>query len=432
MSNTKQITEAELEILQHKSFSYFLHETNPVNGLVIDKTAPDWPASIAATGLALATYPVAVERKFMLRAAAVERTLATLRFFWNSAQGTESDATGYKGFYYHFLDMQTGKRAWKCELSTIDSTFLLAGALTAGVYFDGNTADEQEIRTLADSLYRRADWQWAQNHGATVTNGWKPEDGFLKYRWEGYDEAMLLYILGLGSPDHPLTSDCYAAWTSTYRWEQRYGYDYLYAGALFTYQLSHCWIDFRGIQDEFMRKKGIDYFENSRRATYVQQQYAIDNPLKFAGYSHCCWGITASDGPGPDTIKMSGIERQFFNYVGRGVPYGPDDGTIAPWAAVTSLPFAPEIVLPAIDYYINKVKLTEFNLYGFKATFNPTYPVTSSNPNGWISPWHYGLNQGPIVLMIENYHTGLLWQWMRQCPYIANGLKRAGFSGGWL
>jgi len=432
MSNNKQITEAELKILQHKSFSYFLNETNPVNGLVIDKTAPDWPASIAVTGLALAAYPVAVERKFMLHAAAVERTLATLRFFWGSAQGTESDATGYKGFYYHFLDMHTGKRAWKCELSTIDSTFLLAGALTAGVYFDGNTADEQEIRTLADSLYRRADWQWAQNHGATVTHGWKPEDGFLKYRWEGYDEAMLLYILGLGSPDHPLTSDCYAAWTSTYRWEQRYGYDYLYAGALFTYQLSHCWIDFRGIQDEFMRKKGIDYFENSRRATYVQQQYAIDNPLKFAGYNQRCWGITASDGPGPNTLKISGIERQFLNYVGRGVPYGPDDGTIAPWAAVTSLPFAPEIVLPAIDYYINEVKLAEFNPYGFKSTFNPTYPVTSSNPNGWISPWHYGLNQGPIVLMIENYHTGLLWQWMRQCPYIANGLKRAGFSGGWL
>ena len=432
MSNTKQITEAELEILQHKSFSYFLHETNPVNGLVIDKTASDWPASIAATGLALAAYPVAVERKFMLRAAAVERTLATLRFFWSSPQGTESDATGYKGFYYHFLDMHTGQRAWKCELSTIDSTFLLAGALTAGVYFDGNTAYEHEIRTLADSLYHRADWQWAQNHGALVTHGWKPESGFLKYCWEGYDEAMLLYILGLGSPDHPLSEDCYAAWTSTYRWEHRYGYDYLYAGPLFTHQLSHCWIDFRGIQDKFMRKKEIDYFENSKRATYVQQQYAIDNPLNFAGYNQRSWGITASDGPGPNTLKISGIERQFLNYIGRGAPYGPDDGTIAPWAAVTSLPFAPEIVLPTIDYYINEVKLAEFNPYGFKATFNPTYPVKSSNPYGWISPCHFGLNQGPIVLMIENYHTGLLWRLMRKCPYIANGLKRAGFSGGWL
>ena len=163
---------------------------------------------------------------------------------------------------------------------------------------------------------------------------------------------MLLYILGLGSPTHPLPESCYTAWISTYRWEHCYGYEYLYAGPLFTHQLSHIWIDFRGIQDAFMRDKGIDYFENSRRATYVQQQYAIDNPLKFAGYGRYCWGITASDGPGPDTIKVSGIERQFFDYVGRGVPYGPDDGTIAPWAVVTSLPFAPEIVLPTIDYFI--------------------------------------------------------------------------------
>ena len=432
MSRRKLTIEAELEKLQHESFNYFLTETNPVNGLVIDKTAADWPASIAAIGLALASYPVAVTRGYMERSAAVERTLTTLRFFWNSPQGTEPDATGYRGFYYHFLDMQTGRRAWQCELSTVDSTFLLAGALTAGIYFDADNPDEREIRTLADALYCRADWQWAQNQGATVTQGWTPEGGFLEYRWEGYDEAMLLGILGLGSPTHPLPESSYTAWASTYQWDHCYGYDYLYAGPLFTHQLSHIWIDFRGIQDAFMREKGLDYFENSRRATYVQQQYAVDNRLKFAGYGECCWGITASDGPGPATIKVNGIQRQFFNYVGRGVPYGPDDGTIAPWAVVASLPFAPEIVLPTLDYCINQVKLTENNLYGFKATYNPTYPVKSQNSSGWISPWHFGLNQGPIVLMIENYRTGLLWKLMRDCPYIANGLRRAGFSGGWL
>ena len=181
-----------------------------------------------------------------------------------------------------------------------------------------------------------------------------------------------------------------------------------------------------------MREKGIDYFENSRRATYVHQQYAIDNPLKFEGYGECCWGITASDGPGPNTLKVNGIQRQFFDYMGRGVPYGPDDGTIAPWAVVASLPFAPEIVLPTLDYFINQAKLTEANPYGFKATYNPTYPVKSNNPSGWVSPWHYGLNQGPIVLMIENYRTGLLWQLMRESPYIISGLRRAGFRGGWL
>jgi hypothetical protein len=355
-----------------------------------------------------------------------------LRFFWDSPQGPEPDASGYKGFYYHLLEMRTGRRAWKYELSTIESVFLLAGALTVGLYFDADAADEREIRSLADSLYRRADWPWAQNAGATVTHGWKPETGFLKCRWEGYDEAMLLYVLGLGSPDHPLPESCYAAWASTYRWEHCHGYEYLYAGPLFTHQLSHIWIDFRGIQDAFMRAKGIDYFENSRRATYVQQQYAMDNPLKFASYGRRCWGITASDGPGPDTIKVNGIERQFFGYLGRGVPYGPDDGTIAPWAAVSSLPFAPELVLPAIDYYINHVKLAHTNPYGFKATFNPTYPVNSSNPHGWVSPWHCGLNQGPIVFMIENHRTGLLWRLMRDSPYIVSGLRRAGFSGGWL
>jgi hypothetical protein len=230
MSSRKLSADADLELLQYESFSYFLHETNPVNGLVIDKTATNWPASIAATGLALAAYPVAVEHGFMPRAAAVERTLTTLRFFWNSPQGPQPDASGYQGFYYHFLDMQTGRRARQCELSTVDSALLLAGALTAGMYFDADTADEHDIRTLADALYRRADWQWAQNHEATVTHGWKPESGFLNYRWEGYDEALLLYILGLGSPVHPLPENSYAAWASTYQWEHSYGYDYLYAG----------------------------------------------------------------------------------------------------------------------------------------------------------------------------------------------------------
>lgn len=431
MEHDKLTLDAELEKLQRESFDYFIHEANPINGLVLDKTTANWPASIAATGLALASYPVAVERSFMSRAKAVERTLNTLRFFWNSPQGPEIDATGYKGFYYHFLDMKTGRRAWLCELSTVDTTFLLAGMLIAGIYFDANTTKEQEIRTLADALYCRVDWQWAQNQGATVTHGWKPESGFLPYRWQGYDEAMLLYILGLGSSTHPLLQNSYTAWANTYEWKQIYGYDYLYAGSLFTHQLSHIWVDFRDIQDAFMREKASNYFENSRRATYVQQQYAICNPLDFVGYNACCWGITASDGPGPETLKINGTDRQFFNYVARDVPYGPDDGTIAPWAAITSLPFAPEIVIPMIDHCIYILKLKEGNRYGFKATFNQTYQG-KSYPSGWVSPWHYGINQGPMVLMTENYRTGLLWQLLKSCPYLIKGLKRAGFTGGYL
>lgn len=442
MNGIPTTIDAELEKLQLGTFTYFLRETNPDNGLVLDKTAANWPASIAATGLGLACYPVAVERGFVSRAAAIERTLTTLRFFWHSPQGPEPDATGYKGFYYHFLDMNTGRRAWNCELSTVDTAFLLAGMLTAAQYFEGSSPDEQEIRTLADALYQRTDWQWAQNQGDTLTHGWTPENGFLPFRWEGYDEGMLMYTLGLGSPTHPLPESSYTAWVSTYTWVNCYGYEHLYAGPLFTHQLSHIWIDFRKIQDAFMRDKGIDYFENSRRATLIQQQYAIHNPLNFVGYGECCWGITASDGPGPDALRINGIQRRFFDYVGRGVPYGPDDGTIAPWAAITSLPFAPEIVLPVLEHYVYKLKvsivlpvrdhyikleLSEGPAYRFQATFNLTYA-----PHGWVSPWEFGINHGPLFLMIENYRTGFLWELMRGCPYIVNGLKRAGFKGGWL
>jgi hypothetical protein len=182
-----------------------------------------------------------------------------------------------------------------------------------------------------------------------------------------------------------------------------------------------------------MRAKGIDYFENSRRATHVQQRYAIENPRKFAGCGKHCWGITASDGPGPETLKLDGVEREFFDYLGRGVPYGPDDGTIAPWAVLASLPFAPEIVLPAVDFFIHEVKLKKSGDYGFKASFNPTHPARSGDPDGWwISPRHFGLNQGPIVLMIENYRTEMPWRLMRGCSYIQKGLHQAGFTGGWL
>jgi hypothetical protein len=433
MNQRPPATEADLTALQRETFSYFLNEANPLNGLIADKTAENWPASIAATGLALASYPIGVACGYMTRRSAIKRTLATLRFFWNSPQGPEPDATGHHGFYYHFLDMQTGRRAWDCELSTVDSTFLLAGALAAGAYFDGDTAEEREIRSLADALYRRADWNWARNGGLTVTHGWRPETGFIAYRWEGYDEALLLYILGLGSPTHPLPPDSYAAWSSTYRWEQSYGYDYLYAGPLFIHQLSHVWIDFRGIQDAAMGEKGIDYFENSRRATFVQQCYAIENPRKFASYGSHCWGITASEGPGPATLTIDGRERSFFDYLARGVTQGPDDGTLAPWAVVASLPFAPEIVLPAIDYCIHQAKLKDSNAYGFKASYNPTHPGEPGNPFGWwVSPWHFGLNEGPVVLMIENYRSGMLWELMRNCSYVRDGLRRAGFTGGWL
>jgi hypothetical protein len=424
------LTDEELDALQWTTLEYYIREENYSNGLIADKTQPGSPASIAAVGMALATLALAAERAYLPRELMAERVLNKLQFFWSSPHGPEPDATGYKGLYYHFLDMKSGRRVWNCELSTVDSAFLLAGALTAATYFDRDTEDEYEIRSLADALYRRADWRWALNGGATVTHGWKPETGFLPYRWNGFDEALLLYVLGLGSPTYPLPEASYAAWASTYAWKTIYGYEYLYSGPLFTHQLSHLWIDFRGIQDAFMRDRGIDYFENSRRATYVHQQYAIRNLLEFEGYNVLCWGLTASDGPGWTVRKVKGIERRFFDYLARGAPYGPDDGTIAPWAVVASLPFAPEIVLPTIKNF-SQMDLGMLDPYGFKATFNRTFPVEGKE-HGWVSPWHFGIDQGPIILMIENYRTGLLWRLMQRCPYIIAGLRRAGFKNGWL
>jgi hypothetical protein len=427
----KPMSDEALGRLQRDTFGYFKNETNLRNGMVPDNTRKGSHASIAAIGLGLASYPVGVERSFISRDEAVDRVLTTLRFFWNSPQGKEPDATGYKGFYYHFLHMDTGRRAWECELSTIDSAILIAGALAAATYFDGQSEPEHELRTVADDLYRRADWKWALNDNGKVSMGWKPESGFLPYCWEGHNEAILLHVLGLASPTHPLPAETYKAFTSTYNWKEIYHYEFLYGGPLFMHQLSHLWIDFRGMQDEFMREHGIDYFENSRRATYVQQQYAIDNPQEFRGYGENAWGITASDGPGPAVLKIDGIERRFFDYEARGAPYGPDDGTLAPWAAVASLPFAPEIVLPALQYF-NDVYPEMTSKYGFKCSFNPTFIEDHQSERGWISKGYYGLDQGPVVIMIENYRTGFFWELMRKCRYLGDGLRAAGFMGGWL
>jgi hypothetical protein len=425
--------EARLDALQRHSFEYFLRETNLANGLVADKSQPGSPASIAAVGFALAAYPVGVERGWMTRTDALARTLTVLRFFWASPQGTAPDATGNQGLYYHFLDMSTGRRAGLCELSTIDSTFLLAGMLAAAAYFDHEDEKEQAVRTLADALYRRADWAWACNAAATVTHGWTPEGGFLPFRWRGYDEATLLYVLGLGSPTHPLPAESYAAWTSTYEWKTIYGHELLYGGPLFVHQYSHIWLDMRGIQDAFARDKGIDYCENSRRATYVQREYAILNPLDFAGYGENFWGLTASDGPGWTTRRIKGIERKFFDYAARGAPYGPDDGTVAPWAVAASLPFAPEIVLPSLQHF-QDVYPQVTGEYCFRCSFNLSYSdkTESNKGTGWTSPYHFGINLGPVVLMCENHRSDLLWRLMRSCPYVISGLRRAGFMGGWL
>ena len=414
---------------QRAAFEYFLENYDPECGLTADTDRPGSPASIAAVGFALSCYPVGVERGWIARADAAARALVTLRFFWSSPQNKQSDASGYKGFYYHFLDMKTGNRVWRSELSTIDTTLLLAGALTASVYFAQDTPSEIEIRALADAIYRRVDWEWARGGQATVRLGWKPKSGYLPYGWEGYSEAILLYVLGLGSPSHPLPDDSFMAWTATYQWETIYDIECLYAGPLFIHHFSQAWIDFDGVRDGFMREKGSDYFENSRRAAYVHREYARRNPHDFVGYHENCWGLTACDGPGPATRRVGAAKRRFLGYAARGAPHGPDDGTIGPCTALASLPFAPKIALAALRHFHSHYPemIRDSRMPG---GFNPTLP--GAGPAGWVSEGHFGLDQGIVVLMIENYRSRLIWTLMRQCPYIAAGLRRAGFAGGWL
>jgi hypothetical protein len=421
--------DALLDRFQRAAFGYFLETFNPANGLSADTTRLGAPASIAVVGFALSAYPVGVERGWIARDEAAARALTTLRFFWNARQDIGEDATGHKGFFYHFLDMATGARVWRSELSPIDTTLLVAGMLTAAAYFAHDTPAETEIRSLADAIYRRVDWSWAQAGKATVRQGWKPKSGFLHYGWEGYSEAILLYALGLASPTHRLSDASYVAWTETYQWENIYGRDLLYAGPLFIHLYSHAWIDFVDLRDRFMREKRSDYFENSRRAVWIQREYARRNPYGYLGYDENSWGLTANDGPGFKTLRVDGRKRRFFSYAARGVPYGPDDGTLAPWAPLASMPFEPESSLSALRQLCARhPRVVEGSR--LPSGFNPT--LMDAGPDGWISEGYFGLDQGIIVLMVENYRSGLIWRLMQSCPYLGQGLRRAGFRGAWL
>jgi hypothetical protein len=418
--------EALIARVQHAAFSYLLDYANTETGLVADTSRRGSPCSVAVVGFALSCYPIAIRNGWLSRADAAVRTLKVLRFFSQSTQSEKPDATGYKGFYYHFIDVQTGKRVWQCELSLIDTALLIAGVLVAGRYFDGD--GESEIRGLADALYRRVDWRWAQDGTPGLSQGWKPECGFLHYGWEGYNEATLLYVLGLGSPTFPLTESGYVRWSLTYQWENLLGRDVLYSGPLFTHLFSHAWIDFRGIRDTFMREKASDYFENTKNAIAIHREYGERNPHGFRAYSRDFWGVTAGDGPVDEEMRENGRDLRFFGYMSRGVPYGPDDGTIAPWAMLATLPFAAEVALAGtrrlLEMYPQVCSQNRFS-----SGFNPTL---RRETGGWLSEGWYGLDQGLLMMMIENHRTGLIWEIMRRCNYVRDGLKRAGFEGGWL
>ncbi|HEV8266216.1 MAG TPA: glucoamylase family protein [Gemmatimonadales bacterium] len=394
-------------------------------------------------GFALTAYPVGVERGWITRGQAADRTRTTLRFFWTATQDSAAtNVTGYKGFFYHFLDMGTGKRFQTVELSTIDTSLLLAGILFAQSYFDRNDSTETEIRALADSIYFRVDWNWAQARAPAVSMGWRPESGFINADWIGYNEAMILLFLALGSPTHPIDSTSgWSAWVSGYDWGTYYGQAFVQFAPLFGHEYSHVWIDFRGIKDSYMRGRGIDYFENSRRATLSQRAYAIANPGGWRGYTSDVWGLTACDGPANVTLTLAGRSREFHTYWARGAALGDirDDGTICPTAVGGAVPFAPEITIPALMAMRRTYGDALFKQYGFLDAFNPTFTASGQQQTGTVDPtlgWfdvdYLGIDQGPILLMVENHRTGFVWQVMRRNPHIVRGLKRAGFTGGWL
>ncbi|HWQ86480.1 glucoamylase family protein [Brevundimonas sp.] len=438
----------EIDELQLRTFRWFTHVTNRANGLTPDRWPTESFSSVAAVGFALTCWPIGVERGWMSREEARERTLTTIRFFHDAPQGPQATGvSGYKGFFYHFLDMETGHRFGRTELSTVDTTLLVAGMLFAARWFDGDHADEAEIRRLAQAVYERVEWDWAVVRPNRISMGWHPETGFIPADWHIYNEGMLVLLLAIGSPTHPVPAAVWDEWCSVYDWSwtDRWGPAHLAFPPLFGHQYSHMFVDFRSIYDPWIRAKiretgeEFDYRINSVRAVQAQRRYAIDNPMGWAGYSADVWGLTACDGPGDFRQVIDGREREFFSYSARG-PGDRDDGTIAPTAAMASYPFAPAEVTACLKAMKARYGAGIYTEFGFLDSFNPTLTQRDGRlqhgrivPNvGWVDGDYLGIDQGPIVIQIENHRSDAVWKRMRGEPNIIRGLKQAGFSGGWL
>ncbi len=432
--------------IERRTFDYFWETTDARTGLAPDRHPSRPFSSIAAIGFALTAYPIGAERGWITRGQAAERTLATLRFLHVAPMGPEAAGrSGHRGFYYHFLDMRSGQRFDKwVELSSVDTGLMMMGVLFAQSYYDGDDAREREIRGLAETLYGRVEWDWMRPRAPLISMGWNPDtQSFIDHDWKGYNEAMLVYVLALGSPTHPVEPEAWTAWTRSYgrNWGELQGQTHLRFGPQFGHQYSHVWIDFRGIRDDYMRERGFDYFENSRRATLAQHAYAVANPMGWKGNDGKVGGLTASDGPQATRQAWRGEPREFRGYSARGP--GPvdgfDDGTLAPTAALGSLPFAPEVVIPAAEAMRTRYGDDLYGRYGFLDAFNPSFeydvPLVTGKivpGKGWFASDHLGIDQGPILAMIANHRDGFVWRVMKRNPHIRRGLERAGFRGGWL
>jgi hypothetical protein len=404
--------DAFMNYLQQANFDYFWYTANPTNGLIPDRSTAGSACSIASVGFGLTAIGIAIDHGWITRDQGASRVLTTLNTFWNGPQGPgASGVIGYNGWFYHFLNMYTATRSDNTvELSSIDTALLLGGILYAKQYFNGTNVVETNIRTTAGAIYNRVNWTWMSpdipgTNG--VRMGWLPTSGFSTFGdWIGYDEGMLIYLLGIGAPSNSLPASCWSYWTSGYNWASFYGYSFVIFPPLFGHEYSHCWIDFRHVGDLYMNAANSTYFENSHRAALAQQAYCIADPGGWAGYNDLIWGLTASDDP--------------YGYSAHGAPPAENDnGTIAFTASGGAMAFAPEISLPALkNFYINGKKKF-WTQYGFIDAFNLSA--------AWYDNAELGIDQGPIVIMTENYRNQNVWRLFMQNPEIQTGLQLAGF-----
>ncbi len=397
-----------LDDIERRSFRYFWDQANPRTGLVLDRVRsdgkPDEPwhqnvASIAATGFGLTAICIAAQHRWISRDTARARILTTLRFF-------ASQAPQVHGWFYHFMDSSSGQRVWNSEISSIDTALLLSGILTARRAF----GDDSEIMTLATLIYNRVNFQWMLDGSRDVLrHGWRPETGFLKYDWDSYSELMILYVLAIGSPTHPISP------SSWYNWKlpvvQQDNYTYVGGGPLFTQQYSQAYVDLRDRTQVQLAPTNtyvpsVNYFANAVAATRAQQAMAVALSRKFPGYSSEIWGITASE-----SVK---------GYLSWGGSSNDPriDGTVVPSAAGGSLMFAPDICIPALRSMLVKYGKQIYGPYGFADAFNPT--------TGWVSPWVLGIDAGITLLSSENLRTGAVWRWFMANPEVDHALDLVG------
>ncbi len=376
---------ALVDAVAHETFDYFWYEANPANGLIKDRSTPDSPASIAAVGFGLAAIPVAVDRGWITYDQGYERVLTTLNTFANG--GVQGD----HGFFYHFIDMETGERVWSSEISSINSALFIAGALTAGQYFTGT-----DVETLANQLYEQMDWQWMMSNGNMVSMGWKPDIGFLSSFWDHFDESMIIYALAIGSPTHPVPA---AAWDNWKRPVNLSGeYIYLTTDPLFVYQFPLIWLDLKNKEDAY-----ANYFNNTVRACQRNEEFSASQADNFATYQNGVWGISASDGP-------SGY---------RAYGTGSQDGTVAPYASIACLPFTPDASLAGMDAMLTQYGPLVWRDYGFVSAINADVE--------WFSTEHIGIDEGDILLMIANYQDNFVWNLFMQNEHIQKALTDMGF-----